>query len=106
MGYNLIMNFRQKVYKIVEKIPKGKVMTYKQVAEKLNSKSYRAVGQALKNNPNPPIIPCHRVVRSDGRVGGFFGATEGKMVKEKIKLLESEGVKIVNGKIADDGYIL
>ncbi len=105
-GYDLIMNFNQRVYKVVEKIPKGKVMTYKQVAEKLNSKAYRVVGQALKNNPNPPIIPCHRVIRSDGSVGGFFGDTEGKMAEEKIKLLESEEVKIVNGKIADDGYIL
>ena len=46
------------------------------------------------------------MIRSDGSVGGFFGDTEGKMAEEKIKLLESEEVKIVNGKIADDGYIL
>lgn len=100
------MNFNQKVYKIVSQIPKGKVMTYKQVAEELGTKAYRAVGRALKNNPDPTKIFCHRVIRSDGKIGGFFGETGGKKVREKIKLLESEGVKIRKGKILKDCYIL
>jgi len=93
------MKFREKVYKIVEKIPKGKVMTYKQVAEKLNSKSYRAVGQALKNNPKPIIIPCHRVIKSNGEVGGYFGNNDINSIKNKAKLLESEDILVKDGKI-------
>ncbi len=79
-------SFAQKVYSIVRKIPAGKVLTYQQVAEKMGSpKSYRAVGSALKKNTNP-LIPCHRVIKSDGRVGEYNGLT-GK----KIELLKKEG---------------
>lgn len=93
------MKFNEKVYEIVKDIPKGKVMTYKQVAEKLNSKAYRAVGQALKNNPNPEYIPCHRVIRSDRKIGGYFGHIDDYLSKEKEEKLISEGVKIKQGKV-------
>jgi methylated-DNA-[protein]-cysteine S-methyltransferase len=85
------MNFSEKAYKIVSEIPKGEVMTYKQVAIKIgNPKAYRAVGTLMKNNPNKKKIPCHRVVRSDGGMGGYaFGG-----IKNKIKILEKEGVKL------------
>lgn len=67
--------FALKVYKVVLTIPLGEVRTYKWVAKKIGRpKAYRAVGQALKNNPYPLIIPCHRVVRSDDEIGGYaFG---------------------------------
>jgi len=64
-------SFRDKVFSIVHAIPKGETLTYKQVAERAGRpKAYRAVGNILNKNYDPDI-PCHRVVRSDGRVGGY-----------------------------------
>lgn len=96
------MKFFEKVYEVVKEIPKGKVMTYKQIGEKINSRAYRAIGQALRNNPDPKNIPCHRVIKSNGEVGGYFGKSDGKNVEAKIKLLRSEGIKIINGKLSDE----
>ena len=80
------MSFTESVYKIVTNIPKGKVLTYKQVAQKAgNRNAYRAVGNILNKNHNPNI-PCHRVIRSDGKVGGY---NRGGL--EKLKRLRSEG---------------
>ena len=87
------MNFAQKVYLITKKIPKGKVSTYKVIAEKLGTKAYRAVGSALNKNRDKNV-PCHRVIKSDGSVGGFARGT-----KEKIRLLRKEGIKIKGGKV-------
>jgi len=85
----------------MEKIPKGRVTTYGLVAKKLNTKAYRAVGNACRRNPYAPRVPCHRVVRSDGTVGGFDGKTSGKNVKKKIQMLRKEHVEIINGRITD-----
>ena len=94
------MNFNEKVYKLCKKIPKGKVSTYKEMANALNTKAYRAVGNALRNNPYAPIVPCHRVVKSNGELGGF----EGKLnSKKKLTLLRNEGIKIKDGKIMEFG---
>jgi len=101
-----MINFRQRVYEIVKNIPKGKVMTYKQIGEKLNSKAYQAIGQALKNNPDSKNIPCHRVIKSNGEIGGYFGHIDDDLSKNKEKLLTSEGVKIVNGKVDKNCVIL
>lgn len=92
--YNLKGDFQGEVLREVAKIPYGKIKTYKQIAEAVESKAYRAVGTAIGKNPLPIIIPCHRVVKSDLRVGGFFGGTE--MKKE---MLENEGICIKKGKI-------
>jgi len=89
-------NFQQKVYNLCKKVPKGKVTTYKIIAEKLGTKAYRAVGNALNRNPYWPKVPCHRVVNSDGFVGGFAKGT-----KNKIKLLKKEGVEIKNNNIVN-----
>ncbi|MFH1275852.1 MAG: MGMT family protein [Candidatus Woesearchaeota archaeon] len=62
----MVTIFQQKVYNLLKQIPKGKVTTYKILAEKLNIKGYQAIGTARKNNPFFPNIPCHRVVCSDG----------------------------------------
>lgn len=86
--------FQKEVLQEVAEIPYGETKTYKQIAEAIDSKAYRAVGTAIGKNPLPIIIPCHRVIKSDLSVGGFFGGTE--MKKE---ILENEGVCIVNGKI-------
>lgn len=86
----------QKLYDLLSQIPKGKVTTYKALADELGTKGYRAVGQIVGKNPNAPKVPCHRVVRSDGGLGGYaFG------LKKKIELLSAEGVKISEGKVAD-----
>ena len=78
-------NFSQKVYEVVKKIPKGKVLTYKEVAKKAgNILASRAVGNILNKNYDPKI-PCHRVVRSDGKLGGY-----NRGIKNKIKILRSE----------------
>jgi len=87
-----MMNLKEKVYKEVCKIPKGQVRTYKQIADKIGS-SPRAVAKILSQNPTPIIVPCHRVIRSDGKLGGytFKGKRKDKM---KLGLLKKEGVKL------------
>jgi len=90
----------------MEKIPKGRVTTYGLVAKKLNTKAYRAVGNACRRNPYAPRVPCHRVVRSDGTVGGFGGKTSGKNVKKKIQMLRKEHVEIIDGRIADFAEVI
>ncbi len=82
--------FQVKVWKFLKKIPKGKVKTYKQVAIGIKKpKSARAVANACGNNPYAPQIPCHRVIRSDGGLGGYSGKGG---VKTKKKLLKLEGL--------------
>ncbi|MBI2065783.1 MAG: MGMT family protein [Candidatus Zambryskibacteria bacterium] len=83
------MNFREKVYEVVKKIPRGKVLTYKEVAKRAGKpKAYRAVGNILNKNTDPKV-PCHRVIRSDGEVGGY---NRGRNLK--IKLLKREGASV------------
>ncbi len=80
--------FAKKVYKAVLGIPLGQVRTYKWVARKAGcSKACRAVGQVLKNNPYPLIIPCHRVIESNGCIGGYMG---GRKIKKKLLNLERQ----------------
>jgi len=73
--------FKTRVHQIVAKIPVGQVLTYKQVAELAGSpKAARAVGNILNKNRNP-LVPCHRVIRSDGQIGGFaFGTSKKKEI--------------------------
>lgn len=86
----------KKLYTLLEKIPKGKVTTYKELALQLNTKGYRAVGKLVGLNPNAPEVPCHRVVRSDGGLGGYaFG------IEKKITILSQEGVRVTDNKIVD-----
>ncbi len=87
--------FEKKVLVATFKIPKGKISTYKRIAEKIGSpRAYRAVATALKKNPLHPIVPCHRVIRSDGRFGG-----EKKRAENRRKLVIKEGIPIENGRI-------
>ena len=68
------MSFTEKVYEFIRTIPKGKVMTYGDVAAAVGSpKAARAVGMAMRNNPDAPKTPCHRVVASDGTMHGYSG---------------------------------
>ena len=81
-----MISFIEKVHAVVRKIPKGKVLTYKEVAQKAGQPgAYRAVGNILNKNYDP-AIPCHRVVRSDGRLGGY-----NRGAQNKIKILTEEG---------------
>ena len=81
----MISSFQQKVYNVVKKIPKGKVLTYKQVAEKIGSpKAVRAVGNALNKNRSKDV-PCHRVIGSDEKTGGYYWGTA-----SKVKILKKE----------------
>jgi O-6-methylguanine DNA methyltransferase len=68
--------YQRKVWLETRKIPYGKTRTYKSIAEKLNHRGYRSVGQALSQNPLLIVIPCHRVLSSDGSLGGFTGGLE------------------------------
>lgn len=81
--------FEFRVYKITSKIPKGKTVTYGKIAKKLKT-SPRAVGQALKRNPFAPKVPCHRVIMSNGSLGGFNGNVK-KNIAIKRKMLLKEG---------------
>ncbi|MDP9249656.1 MAG: MGMT family protein [bacterium] len=84
--------FQKKVWKELLKIPTGKTLTYKELAAKVGKpRAVRAVANAVGANPMPPVIPCHRVVRSDGTLGGY-SARGG--IKIKRKLLQKEGVMI------------
>ena len=84
--------FQIKVWKCLKNIPKGKVKTYKQVAISINHpKSARAVANACAKNPYAPKIPCHRVIRSDGSLGGYSGRGG---IKQKLKLLRYEKARI------------
>ena len=88
-------DFRSRVYAVVARIPKGDVMTYAEVARAIGQPgASRAVGNALHANPDTKRVPCHRVVKSDGSVGGYaMGATR------KVRILKAEGVRIARGKV-------
>jgi O-6-methylguanine DNA methyltransferase len=89
------MKFEQKVWKLLKKIPKGKVTTYGTIARKLNSKAYRAVGTACHNNPDP-AVPCYRVVRSSGSIGICHVDS---CHRKRISRLRKDGIKIKGNRI-------
>jgi methylated-DNA-[protein]-cysteine S-methyltransferase len=93
-------DFTNQCYELLKKIPKGRVTTYKIIAEKLGKKCYRLIGQIMAKNPNAPKVPCHRVVKSDGQIGGYMGSLKSKTNK-KIELLKQENVAVDNNKIVD-----
>jgi len=97
MSEILLTDFEKKVLQELEKVPLGRVTTYQNLAIKIGKpKAARAVGNALNKNPWAPRVPCHRVVKSDGQIGGYaFG------VEKKNALLKKEGIEIRNNKIID-----
>ena len=91
------MNLEQKVYKKLTEVPQGKITTYVELAKAVGLKNgQRVIGQIMKKNPYPVIIPCHRVVKLDGKVGGYAYGED-----IKINMLQKEGIKIQDGKILD-----
>lgn len=92
--------FYVRVWKAMDRIPRGNVATYQSLARAVGTpKAVRAIGNACNKNPNAPQTPCHRVIASDGSLGGYaFG------LPKKIAMLKREGVKIENGKIDLEKY--
>ena len=95
------MNFNDRCYQLLSKIPLGRITTYKEIARALDTNAYRAVGNAMAKNPNPISVPCHRVIKSDGSLGGYALG-----VAKKYYLLKKEGISINNGKVLDYNKIL
>ncbi|MBI2012850.1 MAG: MGMT family protein [Candidatus Colwellbacteria bacterium] len=84
-----VNNFKERVLKVVAQIPRGSTLSYRAVAHRAGSpRAYRAVGNIMNKNYDPKI-PCHRVIRSDGKGGGYRGGA-----KKKIQILKKEGVAI------------
>ena len=91
------MNLEQKVFKKLLEVPKGQVTTYGELSKAVGLKNgQRVIGRIMNQNPYPVIVPCHRVVMSTGKIGGY---AYGEHIKAK--MLNDEGVKIENGKILD-----
>jgi O-6-methylguanine DNA methyltransferase len=92
-----MISFREKIYDLARKIPKGKVATYGQLAELAGSPgAARAVGMCMKTNPNAPHTPCHRVVASNGKLTGY---SAGEGVKTKKQMLLEEGIKFTGDRV-------
>lgn len=86
--------FPKRVYNVVKEIPKGSFLTYKEIARQAGyPRAWRAVGNVLNKNKNRKI-PCHRVIKSDGKIGGY-----NRGQKQKIALLKKEGIIIHHGKV-------
>lgn len=89
-------DFNQRCYQLLLRIPKGNVVTYGDIAQALGTKAYQAVGNAMASNPDPIIVPCHRVVKANGEVGNYaLGITK------KMELLKAEGLQITAGKVVN-----
>jgi methylated-DNA-[protein]-cysteine S-methyltransferase len=97
----LVTKFRAQVYAATRKIPRGSVTTYALLAKAIGCGSPRAVGQALRHNPFAPEVPCHRVIRRDLTIGGFNGATDGPLIRKKLRLLREEGVEFQEGRLRE-----
>ncbi|MGL1903608.1 MAG: MGMT family protein [Fibrobacterales bacterium] len=86
--------FQKRVFIALLEIPRGNVVTYKELSAHISCRSAQAIGQALKCNPYSPEVPCHRVIKSDLSLGGFMGGIESKNIRKKRELLMSEGIEI------------
>ncbi len=95
------MKLEHKVYKKLLQVPKGKVTTYSELAKAVGLKNgQRAIGRIMNKNPFPVIVPCHRVILSSGKIGGYAWGE-----KIKTNMLSKEGVQIRQGKILDKDKI-
>jgi len=90
---------KTKVYRLTRQVPAGRVTTYGALAKAAgNPKATRGIGMLMHVNPDAPRTPCHRVVMSNGKVGGY-GSKKG--VSQKIERLKAEGVNVINGKVVN-----
>ena len=97
--------FQESVYAALQGIPAGFVTTYGTIAKLVGCHSSQAIGQALRNNPFAPTVPCHRVVRNDGSLGGFFGDSSVQGQSNKQRLLEEEGIVFDTAGIVPERFI-
>ena len=86
--------FQERVWALCARIPRGQVVTYGDIAQRLGSQAYRAVGAALHRNPYAPDVPCHRVVGADGSLTGFAGG-----LAKKRRMLQAEGITMRQGRV-------
>ncbi len=93
--------FERRIYALAQRIPSGRVSTYGELARAAGCGSARAVGQALSRNPFAPTVPCHRIISSSLKPGGFLGCPEGGRAGRKLELLAGEGVLFAAGRLAD-----
>ena len=96
-----LTSFELRVYDATACIPRGKVATYATLGRIIGCRSAQAIGQALSRCPLGPEVPCHRVIRGDLTIGGYGGEIDGPETRQKLKLLQAEGVLFVDGKLAD-----
>ena len=101
-----ISPFAAKVYAALRRVPAGKVITYAALGSRIDCRSPRAIGQALRANPFAPEVPCHRVIASDLTPGGFQGRRSGPALAKKLRLLATEGVTFRNGRLAEPGRLI
>ena len=90
MNASGITEFQRKVYLELLNVPCGETISYGELARRIGCRSAQAVGQALRRNPFAPDVPCHRVIASDGSIGGFGGDRDGEKIERKKRLLEME----------------
>lgn len=102
----LMTPLQSKTYALLKRVPRGRVTTYKALAQGAGTRAYRSIGQFMRANPYAPQVPCHRVVFSGGSIGGFKGKTRGKAIKQKIALLQKEGVCVKGNRIVDFSSLL
>ena len=101
-GYNGLMKLNEEtIYRLLRTVPRGKVTTYKALAIACGSRAYRYIGQVMRRNPDAPRTPCHRVVSSTGKIGGFMGKQSGERIARKEELLRREGVTVKDHRIVD-----
>lgn len=89
-------SFNEKCYELLKLIPEGKVTTYREIARAMNTRAWRAVGNAMAKNNHLFVIPCHRVVRSNGFIGQYALGSD-----KKAELLMREGVEVSSGRVKD-----
>ena len=92
-----ITEFQRKVYLELLNVPRGETISYGELARRIGCRSAQAVGQALKRNPFAPDVPCHRVIASDGNIGGFEGQRKGETIDKKQRLLAAERLPKLKG---------
>lgn len=93
-----ITDFQRRVYLALLEVPKGETISYGELARRIGCRSAQAVGQALKRNPFAPEVPCHRVIASNGTIGGFHGQRQGEQIERKLQLLKEEQDHRATGK--------
>lgn len=98
--------FQRRVFEALAYVPRGKTTTYSAIADAISCGSAQAIGQALRRNPDAPRIPCHRVVRNDGSIGGFFGKNAPSAAANKRAILEAEGIAFDASGRVEEAFIL